>query len=108
MIDEPQIVQTAAQQAASIHLTVPGEKMQAVMGPGHTELMDTLKAQGITPAGPWLTYHHKVEPGTFDFEISLPVSTPVKASGRVQPGELRAAKVARTVYHGPYEGLAAA
>ena len=45
---------------------------------------------------------------TFDFELGVEVSTPVKATGRVKPGELRAAKVARTVYRGPYEGLPAA
>jgi effector-binding domain-containing protein len=36
------------------------------------------------------------------------VAAPVKATGRVKPSELPAAKVARTVYSGPYEGLPAA
>jgi effector-binding domain-containing protein len=31
----------------------------------------------------------------------------VTATDRVKPGQLPAATVARTVYHGPYEGLAA-
>ena len=33
------------------------------------------------------------------------MSAPVTAVGRVKPGELPAATVARTAYHGPYEGL---
>ena len=45
---------------------------------------------------------------TFDFELGVKVSAPVKAAGRVKPGELPAAKVARTVYSGPYEGLPSA
>jgi effector-binding domain-containing protein len=33
---------------------------------------------------------------------------PVETAGRVTPGQLPAASVARTVHHGPCEGLAAA
>jgi effector-binding domain-containing protein len=44
----------------------------------------------------------------FDFEICVPVATPVKPAGRVQPGEWPAMRVARTTYHGPYDGLAEA
>jgi effector-binding domain-containing protein len=44
----------------------------------------------------------------FDFEIGVPVKTPVSPVGRVQAGQLPAATVARTVYQGPYEGLGSA
>ena len=90
---------------ASIHITVPREKIREAMGPGYQELMDTLKAQGVTPAGPWFTHHFKMQPEVFDFEIAVPVAANVKASGRVRPGELKAMQVAQTIYHGPYEGL---
>jgi effector-binding domain-containing protein len=43
---------------------------------------------------------------TWDFEICVPVSAPIVASGRVKPSQWPAMKVARTVYRGPYEGLA--
>lgn len=105
MIDTPQITQSPAQLTAVIHLTIPREQIQEVMGAGITELMSTIAAQGIAPAGPWFTYHLRMDPEIFDFEISVPVTKPVTAAGRVRPGELRAAKVARTIYHGPYEGL---
>jgi effector-binding domain-containing protein len=45
---------------------------------------------------------------TFDFELGVKVAAPIKATGRVKPGHLPAAKIARTVYSGPYEGLPAA
>lgn len=108
MIDRPQIVQTEAQQAAIIRLTIPRAEIQDAMGPGISELMTTLGAQGIAPAGPIFSHHFRMSPDTFDFEIGVPVSTPVSAAGRVKPGQLPAAKVLRTVYHGPYEGLEAA
>jgi effector-binding domain-containing protein len=38
----------------------------------------------------------------------VPVASPVATAGRVQPGRLPAARVARTVYRGPYEGLGGA
>ena len=44
----------------------------------------------------------------FDFELGVVVTAPVTASGRVKPGELPQARVARTVYQGPYEGLPSA
>lgn len=75
------------------------------MGPGHRELMAALGSQGIAPAGPWFTHHLRMDPATFDFEIGVPVTRPVAAAGRVVAGHLPAAMVARTVYHGPYEGL---
>lgn len=108
MIETPRIVQSPAAQTAVIHLTIPRAEIQQVMGPGIQELMTTLAAQGIAPAGPWFTRHFRMEPATFDFEISVPVTRPVAPAGRVRPSVLPAARVARTVYHGPYEGLGAA
>lgn len=104
-IDAPRIVQTAAQPIAAIRLTIPRGEIRAVMGPGIGELMSTLAAQGIAPAGPWLNRHFRMDPGVFDFEIAVPVPRPVAPTGRVTNGELPAATVARTIYRGPYEGL---
>lgn len=105
MIEPPQITQTAAQQAAVIRLTIPREEIREVMGPGIGELMAAVAAQGIAPTGPVFSHHFRMDPKVFDFEIGVPVSAPVSAAGRVKPGQLPAATVARTVYHGSYEGL---
>ena len=105
MIDAPQIVQTAAQPVALIHLTIPKADIQKMMGPGISEVLSTIAAQGIAATGPWLTHHLRMDPQTWDFEISVPVASPVNPAGRVKPGTLRAARVARTNYHGPFEGL---
>lgn len=105
MIETPRIVETKPVPTACIHLTIPRHEIGQVMGPGLQEIHAALKRQGIAPAGPWLTYHRKMSPGVFDFEISVPVTRAVKPEGRVKPGELPAATVARTVYRGPYEGL---
>lgn len=108
MIDTPQILQTTDQLTAILPLTVPRTEIQKVMGPGVREVYAALAAQGIAPVGPWFTHHLRRPTDTFDFEICVPVSAPVTATGRVKPGLWPAMTVARTVYHGPYEGLAEA
>jgi effector-binding domain-containing protein len=108
MLDKPEIIQTDAQLTAVIHVTIPREQIREVMGPGITELMQAVASQGIEPSGAWFTHHLRMDPKVFDFEICVPVATPVAAAGRVRPGQLPAAKVARTVYRGPYEGLGSA
>ncbi len=106
MIEPPRIVRTAAQPVAVIHITIPREEIRKVMGPGHQELMAAVAAQGLATTGPWFTHHLKMDPRTYDFEIGVPVTAPIAAAGRVQPAQLPTVTVARTVYHGDYEGLA--
>lgn len=108
MLDTPEIAQTEVQPAAVIRLTVPRAAIREVMGPGLGEIRAALAAQGIAAAGPWFTHHFRMDPAVFDFEIGVPVATPVVAAGRVQPGQLPTSRVARTTYHGGYEGLPAA
>jgi effector-binding domain-containing protein len=108
MLDKPEIIQTDTLQAAIIHLTIPRSEMQKVMGPAIGELKAAVAAQGITPTGPIFAHHLKMDTQSFDFELGLPVSAPVSATGRVKPGSLGGAKVVRAVYHGSYEKLYAA
>jgi effector-binding domain-containing protein len=106
MNSTPQIVETAAQQAAVIHLTIPCAEMMTAFGPAIGELMTVLAAQGIEPVGAVFAHHFRVPTDSFDFEVGVKVTAPVTPAGRVKPGELpAAAKAARTVYTGPYEGL---
>jgi effector-binding domain-containing protein len=105
MIDTPQITQSTARHTAVIRLTIPHAEIQAVMGPGHAELMAAVAALGVALTGPWFSHHLRMDPEIFDFEIGVPVATPIAGAGRVEPGELPATTVARTVYHGGYEGL---
>lgn len=108
MLDTPEVTETADKLTACISLVVPRAEIQTVMGPAIREVYAALAEQGIAPAGPWFTHHRRRPSDTFDFDVCVPVSTPVAASGRVKPGRLPSARVARTVYRGPYEGLATA
>ncbi|WP_257385905.1 GyrI-like domain-containing protein [Tahibacter caeni] len=105
MIDVPQIVRSEPQQTAVIRFTVPREEMPRVMHAAIDELVGAITAQDAGPAGPMYTFHHRNPTDSFDLEVGFPVRKPVAPVGRVQPGQLPAATVARTVYRGPYEGL---
>ena len=105
MIDTPKMTETAAQPAAVIRLTIPRAEIRNAMGPAIGEVMAAVADQGIGPAGPVFSHHLKMSPDIFDFEVGVPVTKSVTPDGRVQSGQLPTAKVLRTVYHGPYEGL---
>src|SRR6476646_539788 len=108
MLATPEIIQTNAQAAAVIRLTIPRSEMMKAFGPAVGELMTALAAQGVEPVGAVFAHHLKMTPDTFDFELGVKVSSPAKAAGRVKPGQLPAVRVARTVYSCRYEGLPAA
>jgi effector-binding domain-containing protein len=108
MLAAPEIIMTNVQEAAVIRLTIPRSEMMKVFGPAVGELMAAIATQGVEPVGAVFAHHLKMSPDTFDFELGVKVSAPVKATGRVKPGRLPAVKVARTVYSGPYEGLPSA
>lgn len=88
VIEAPQIVTTSAVRAAVLPLFVRRDAIQAEMDAGIRELTAAAQAQGIAIVGP-------------------PVDAPVAPAGRMTPGELPAATVARTIYTGPYESLGA-
>lgn len=106
MIETPTLVRTTAQPIAVIHVVVSREQIRNVMGPTIRELLGAVAAQGIAPSGPWFTHHLRRPSDTFEFEAGVPVATTVVAAGRMTPGVRPAMRMARTVHHGPYEGLA--
>lgn len=63
MIDTPQVTQSTAQTAVVLHLTIPRSEIRTVMGPGYGEVMDAVKAQGMT----------NPDPSTWRTELDLPL-----------------------------------
>lgn len=108
MIEPPALVDTPETGVASVALVVPRDRIREVMGPAIREVFEALRVQGIAPAGPWLTYHHRRPGDTFDFRACVPVARPVEPMGRVEPWIIPAGRAVRAVNHGPYEGLAVA
>lgn len=105
MIETPHLTQTEPQHTAVVRVTVPRHQIQEAMDPAIQEVLTAVAAQGLKPTGPVFSRHFRIDPEVFDFEVGVPVAGPITASGRVQPGELPAARVARTVLHGDYDRL---
>lgn len=108
MIDPPQLAESVARPTAVIPIVVPRGEIGQVMAAAIGELMAAVRAQGLVPAGPLYSRHTRIDPEVFDFEIGIPLRGQITGTGRVRPGQLPAARVARTTYTGPYEGLGAA
>lgn len=105
MIEEPRIAQLDATATAYIHLTMPRADMPRVMGPAVADLISTVTGQGVEITGAVFAHHLKMDPETFDFEVGVSVAEPITPTGRINAGRRPDTRVARTVYHGPYEGL---
>lgn len=108
MISTPQILQTEAQAAAIISIRTPRSEMVEVFGPAAAELLAALVAQDVVPDGAFFAHHVKMSLDFFEFELGVRITAPFAATDRVQLGQLPAARVARTIYSGPYEGLSSA
>lgn len=108
MIDTPTITQAPEVLTAEIELVIPRDRIMQEMGPAIREIYSAVMSQGCKPTGQWFTHHKQRPTDVFDFKACVPVSTPVAPTGRVTPGRREAARVARTIYTGSYEGLGAA
>ena len=105
-IEKPVVVTSEPMLIAKLYAKIPTREIQSKMGQLLQELSAELQRQQVAPSGPWFTHHLQKPAEYFDFEVCFPVATPIKANGRVQPGEWPAMNMVRTVYHGSYEGLA--
>jgi effector-binding domain-containing protein len=101
MITAPELTTTTEQPAATIHLVIPGRDMPKHMDPAIQEILKVLADQGLQPAGPMFSYHHRRPSDTFDLEIGFPVAQAIDEQGRVKSGSLPAEQVARCIYQGP-------
>ena len=108
MITTPEVITTQEVITAVIPLVIPGRDMPKYMDPAIQEVIQVLSEQGMKPTGPMFSYHHRRPSDTFDFEIGFPVAKAIKPQGRVVNSKLPSVKTVRSVYQGPYEGLAQA
>jgi effector-binding domain-containing protein len=104
----PKIITTNTRLMAVIHLTVPWGEIQRFMEPALSELLGIISAQGIGPVGAWSNHHLTVSPSHANFEVSVPVSSPVSRTGRVEHREVPSGIAACSSHLGAYEGLGSA
>ncbi len=108
MIETPTILRAEPLHYAAVRKQCPPADIGKIMGPSIGAVVAVLQAQERIPSGPWFTHHFRRPIDFFDLEICFPVETPIDPFGDVHPGIWHAMTVARTVYHGHYNGLPAA
>ncbi len=108
MPTQPHIAQQSHQRAAIIRLILPRPELPKHLALALAELLHTLADQRLAPAGPLFAHYLRITPNFFDLEVGLPILSPVRAFGRVDPGQLPACTVARTLHQGPRSSLSSA
>ena len=108
MIEAPQVTISERQSAAVIHIRCPRDQIREEVGPAIKEVLGEMARQRLSPQGPLFMHHLAMSSTHFDVEVGFPVNASFRTNGRVRGGELPAARVVRTIYSGPYEGLSAA
>lgn len=106
MIETPVVVDTESKHAAVIPLVVTRDDMQREIGVAVAELMQLLRDEGLTPAGPVYSLYRKYPDAHFEFEVGVVLAQRfAREVGRVKPGTLPGGRVLRTVFTGPYDRL---
>ena len=105
MDQEPQVQERAAQEYAGIKATVTMESIGSAVDQALPELFGWLAGKGIPPAGaPFIRFLVIDMDAELQIEMGVPVSAPVGASGRVQPGVLPSGRYVVLRHIGPYDG----
>jgi effector-binding domain-containing protein len=108
MSHEPQIQERAAQPYAAISMTVTMGSISGAVDEAFPELFGWLARSSIAPGGPPLIRYLVIDmDAELQIELAVPVSEPVAASGRIQPGTLPGGRYAALRHAGPYDGLIA-
>jgi len=90
---------------AVVRLACPTPQIADAFSVAMPEVLDCIARQGSSVAGAAFARYFDYVPERAEFEAGVPVSTPIAAQGRVEPGRLPGGRVARSVHRGPYDGL---
>ena len=102
-----ELVDLRPQQVAVVHGHVTVAEIPGFLGAAFGEVIQTLSAQGLAPAGPPFGRFVPVGDG-FDVEAGFPATGAVMSAGRVTPAELPGGPTARVMHKGGYGEVAAA
>lgn len=89
---------------------VAPDEMAAIFDETFTALGPALEEQGVVPAGPAFSLHHRLPGATMTFEVGFPLTAPldgeIEAGGiEFVPSSTPATQVATVSHLGGYEGL---
>jgi len=101
----PEIVDVPEQPTAVIRGEVPTAELTAFFDRAFAALAPAIARQGAAPAGAAFARYDGAPAEVARLEVGFPVDRPIAADGEVVPAALPAARVARAVHVGSYDGL---
>jgi AraC family transcriptional regulator len=92
-------------QTAVVRVSSPPREIGAAFRSALPDVAECISRQGVAVDGPPFARFFDYTDERADFEAGFPVSEPVRAEGRIEPGELPGGRAAITVHRGSYEDL---
>jgi len=102
---EPELVTVPSVTTAVVRGVVPMGDMPSFFDRSFATLVETVSAQQIDIAGAAFAYHYRRPTDTADLEIGFATDRAVRPEGDVVASALPAARVARLIHAGAYDGL---
>ena len=95
----------AACDTAVLRVSSPPAEIAAALRSALPEVAECVSRQGVAIEGPPFARFFDYDDERADFEAGYPVSAPLRAEGRVEPGRLPGGRAAITLHRGAYEDL---
>jgi effector-binding domain-containing protein len=99
------LIDITEQHTATVRVTCKPDEISRTLAGILPEVMRYLGESGATVAGPPFSRYHSVEGGQIDLEAGLPVTQPIKGSGRIKASMLPGGRAATGDHIGEYHRL---
>lgn len=103
----PELVTFGGTDTAVVRGVVPLAGLRDFFDASFRALGKTLARQQVIVTGPAFGFYHEPPKESADLEVGFATDRPVRPEGDVVAGSLPAARVARLVHHGSFDGLGA-
>lgn len=102
---EPVLIDTADTPLAIVHGRIAPDRLRDFFDRSFGLLPDVILGQGARITGPALCRYGSASAESVELAVGFPVDRTVAAAGEVRPANLPAARTARLVHHGAFDGL---
>ncbi|MFC4493408.1 GyrI-like domain-containing protein [Streptomyces ovatisporus] len=106
-VRQPELVTVEQATTAVVRGVVPTAELRNFFDDSFRELAAAVSVQQVAVQGPAFALYHGAPGETADLEVGFVTDRPVKPRGDVAAGSLPAARVARLLHLGPFDGLGA-
>jgi effector-binding domain-containing protein len=104
-MSEPEIVELSEMPTAVIRGLVPAEELPSFYDRSFPALFRAAQAQGVSPVSAAFGLYRGQPTDTVDLEVGFVTDRTIRPDGDVVPSTLPAARVARRVHAGGFDGL---